>query len=251
MNVKFKMPKFGRDLTGKGWLNELLMTFLGTTISIVLTFGTAAWLDHRQQIKNRRQTAMMVIANIEDFVQNMRNVDAMLVEWDSTLTRITKLSRDSVLRLNDDEVDAFFAAIASGVLLQRDRTAENIFTNDISTWRDVGNLRFIRNVGECYSFINDIEKNYKIQLDRKNKFAQRYMEDYYNNSEMTGGECVATELDMKDTKYFIADFTCSFVHYFEGCIDDLLQYNRENMQLIGVTREEVMEFIKAGEQRTE
>ncbi len=50
---------------------------------------------------------------------------------------------------------------------------------------------------------------------------------------------------------FIADFTCSFVHYFEGCIDDLLQYNRENMQLIGVTREEVMEFIKAGEQTTE
>ena len=71
MNVKFKMPKFGRDQTGRGWLKELLMTFLGTTISIVLTFGTSAWLDHRQQIKNRRQTAMMVLSNIEDFVWNM------------------------------------------------------------------------------------------------------------------------------------------------------------------------------------
>ena len=29
MNVKFKMPKFGRDQTGRGWLKELLMTFLG------------------------------------------------------------------------------------------------------------------------------------------------------------------------------------------------------------------------------
>ena len=29
MNVKFKMPKFGRDLTVKGWFKELLMTFLG------------------------------------------------------------------------------------------------------------------------------------------------------------------------------------------------------------------------------
>ena len=250
MNAKFKMPKFGRDLTVKGWFKEVLMTFLGTTISIVLTFGTAAWLDHRQQIKNRRQTAMMVIANIEEFAQNMRNLDSTLVEWDSTLVRISTLSRDSVLRLNDDEVQAFFSAIAVGVLLQRDKTAENIFTNDISTWRDVSNLRFIRNVGECYSFINDIEKNYRIQLDRKSKFYQRYMENYYN-SEMTGGECVATELDMKDTKYFIADFTGSYVHYFERSIDDLLQYNRENMQLIGVTHEEVMEFIKAGEQTTE
>ena len=32
MNVKFKMPKFGRDLSVKGWFKELLMTFLGTTI---------------------------------------------------------------------------------------------------------------------------------------------------------------------------------------------------------------------------
>ena len=32
MNVKFKMPKFGRNLTGKGWFKELMMTFLGTTI---------------------------------------------------------------------------------------------------------------------------------------------------------------------------------------------------------------------------
>ena len=250
MNAKFKMPKFGRDLTVMGSLKEVLMTFLGTTISIVLTFGTAAWLDHRQQIKNRRLTAMMVIANIEDFVQNMRDVNSTLVEWDSTLTRISALPRDSVLRLNDDEVNAFLEATLVGVLLQRDKTAENIFTNDISTWRDVGNLRFIRNVGECYSFINDIEKNYRIQLDRKSELRQRLMENY-NNDEMTGGECVAAILDMKGTKYFIADFTGSFVHYFEECIDDLLQYNRENMQLIGVTREEVMDFIKTWEKTTE
>jgi len=45
MNAKFNMPKFRRELTGKGWLKELLMTFLGTTISIVLTFGTTVMLS--------------------------------------------------------------------------------------------------------------------------------------------------------------------------------------------------------------
>ena len=48
MNVKFKMPKFRHDLTKKGWLKELLMTFLGTTISIVLTFGTAQLIENWQ-----------------------------------------------------------------------------------------------------------------------------------------------------------------------------------------------------------
>ena len=244
MNVKFKMPKFGRDQTGRGWLKELLMTTLGTTISIVLTFGTSAWLDHRQQIKNRRQTAMMVLSNIEDFVWNMRYIDSTLVKYDSTLTRIAALPRDSVLRLNEDESQAFLEAVFTNTLLQRDKTAENIFTNDISTWRDVGNLRFISNVGECYSFINDIEKNYRIQLDRKGEISQHFMEecDYEN---MTAGECVAAILDIKGAKVLIDDFTGSFVHYFERSIDDLLQYNRNNMRLIGVTREEVMNFIKA------
>ena len=251
MNVKFRMLKLGQMQSGKSMLRELLMTTLGTTISIVLTFGTAAWLDQRQQAKNRRQTAMMVLSNIEDFARNMRYVDSTLVAWDSTLTRIVALPRDSVLRLNQDEADAFLeAVIGGGVLLQRDKTAENIFTNDISTWRDVGNLRFISNVGECYSFINDIEKNYRIQCDRKYELRERFIEEY-DYEKMAGAECVAAILDMKGAKLFIDDFTRGFVPYFESSIDDLLWFNSENMRLIGVTREEVTDFIRAGEQTTE
>lgn len=250
MNVKFRMPKFGQMSSGKGMLRELLMTTLGTTISIVLTFGTAAWLDQRQQVKNRRQTAMMVLSNIEDFAQNMRYVDSTLVECDSTLTRIAALPRDSVLRLSEEETNAFFKAIFGSVLLQRDKTAENIFTNDISTWREVGNLRFISNVGECYSYINDIEKNYKVQLDRKNELRQRFIEEYdYKN--MTSGECVAAILDMKGTKLFIDDFTGGFVPYFESSIDNLLEFNSHNMAIIGVTREELTAFIRSQEEAQE
>lgn len=250
MNVKFRMPKLGQMQSGKSMLRELLMTTLGTTISIVLTFGTSAWIDQQQKEKNRRQTAMMVLSNIEDFVRNMRYVDSTLVKNDSALTRIAALPRDSVLRLNEDEAQAFLAAvIGGGVILQRDKTAENIFTNDISTWRDVGNLRFISNVGECYSFINDIEKNYRIQLDRKYELRQRFIEEY-DYEKMTGAECVAAILDMKGAKLLIDDFTEGFVPYFESCIDDLLDFNNINMAFIGVTREELMEFVKAEEETT-
>lgn len=250
MNVKFRMPKFGQMSSGKGMLRELLMTTLGTTISIVLTFGTAAWLDQRQQVKNRRQTAMMVLSNIEDFAQNMRYVDSTLVECDSTLTRIAALPRDSVLRLSEEETNAFYKAVFGSVLLQRDKTAENIFTNDISTWREVGNLRFISNVGECYSYINDIEKNYKVQLDRKNELRQRFIEEYdYKN--MTSGECVAAILDMKGTKLFIDDFTGGFVPYFESSIENVLKFNSHNMAIIGVTREELTAFIRSQEEAQE
>ena len=54
MNVKFKMPKFGRKLTGGGMMKELLLTVLGTTISIVLTFGTAHLMEQRQAKQAQR-----------------------------------------------------------------------------------------------------------------------------------------------------------------------------------------------------
>ena len=65
MNVKFKMPKFGRNLTGGSMMKELLLTILGTTISIVLTFGTAHLIEQRQAEQAQRQTAMMLIHDID------------------------------------------------------------------------------------------------------------------------------------------------------------------------------------------
>lgn len=69
MNVKFKMPIFGRNLTMKGSLKELLLTFLGTTISIVLTFGTSALLDHREKAAQQRQTAIMSVYDIDEIIR--------------------------------------------------------------------------------------------------------------------------------------------------------------------------------------
>ena len=68
MNVKFKMPKFGRKLTGGGMVKELLLTTLATTISIVLTFGTARFIEKRQAEQAQRQTAMMLIHDIDESV---------------------------------------------------------------------------------------------------------------------------------------------------------------------------------------
>ena len=49
------MPKLWNNPSAKGMLRELLLTTLATTISIILTFGTAAYLEHRQQEKNHQQ----------------------------------------------------------------------------------------------------------------------------------------------------------------------------------------------------
>ena len=79
MNVKFRMPKTGKKPDIKrGWVKELLMTFLATTISIVLTFGTAMFIENHQRNKAKRQMAMMVIHDIDESIVQMEEVDSIL-----------------------------------------------------------------------------------------------------------------------------------------------------------------------------
>lgn len=43
----------------KHWWNELAIAIIATTVSIILTFGTASLFDRREQKKERKLTALM------------------------------------------------------------------------------------------------------------------------------------------------------------------------------------------------
>ncbi|MBO6080704.1 MAG: hypothetical protein J6P54_07050, partial [Bacteroidales bacterium] len=60
------------------WLKDLLMTFIATTFSIVLTFGTAALIDKRQKEKSKRQMVMYVLYDMNRSIELVEHVDSML-----------------------------------------------------------------------------------------------------------------------------------------------------------------------------
>ena len=66
--VHFK-PKI-QSSWGKGFLTSLL----GTTISILLTFGTSALVESKQKADAQRQTAMMVIHDIDVCIEQMEEM---------------------------------------------------------------------------------------------------------------------------------------------------------------------------------
>ena len=55
---------------GKGFLTSVL----GTTISIALTFGTSALVERKEKADVQRQTAMMVIHDIDVCVDQMEEM---------------------------------------------------------------------------------------------------------------------------------------------------------------------------------
>lgn len=242
MNVKFRMLRVG-NMEGKTWLQELLMTILATSISIVLTFGTAALIDKRHQTKNRKQAAMMVISDIYSIIDNMKRADSLAFRPNqSLLAQFETIPRDSVLLLNTDEAALpYFNAMVQEWIYTRDKTAENIFSRDISTWHDVGNFKFIKNVGLCYSIIEDLEHRLAIQNERRANnyqlFAQR--NDWKN---LTNGETLITIYEMKEVQIYIQDYTM-FILYLEKRINDLEALNKRNMEIMNINYDELQKFM--------
>ena len=179
MNMKFKMPQLGHKLKESSMLKELLLTILATTISIVLTFGTARWMEHLQKVKNRRQITLMVISDIYDFARVMERADtALLKPWKESLLEMKAMSRDSIIMLDDEEVlQNYWNALGQGAMLPRDHTAQNLFSSDISIWRDVDNYNFVKYVGKCYYLIDATNNNFDTEIRRKTDNYQLFLKD--------------------------------------------------------------------------
>lgn len=67
MKIPLKLPKVTNS--GSSNMQQFLLMLLATTISIVLTFGTSAFLDKRKKEAEKKEMVMMIIfsSNIETF----------------------------------------------------------------------------------------------------------------------------------------------------------------------------------------
>lgn len=227
----------------RGTFKELMLTIIGTTISIILTFGTSAYFEHRQQEENRRLITMMVIGDLYDFECMLHWTDSLdFNNWQRDMEELQTLSHDSILRLTDEQRQKYWTAISIPISFSRDKTAENLFSSDISIWRDVGNFRFIKVVGRTYSEIADIEKNIKAKMDEKGGLS-RIFESNYDTENMSDGEKLIAYMQMKEVKSFMDDYLDGFRQYIQYSVG-LLHYNVDQcLKIMGITKEELIDFI--------
>lgn len=245
--MKFKMPQLGHKLKESSMLKELLLTILATTISIVLTFGTARWMEHLQKVKNRRQITLMVISDIYDFARVMERADtALLKPWKESLLEMKAMSRDSIIMLDDEEVlQNYWNALGQGAMLPRDHTAQNLFSSDISIWRDVDNYNFVKYVGKCYYLIDATNNNFDTEIRRKTDNYQLFLKDI---DQIPDSLQLATFFEMPEVKSFIEEYTQNFVPYFEETIKDLDYAVEHSCEMMGISQNELKEFMKKNSQ---
>ena len=149
MNIKFRMPRLGNKLKGQSMLKEMTMTFIATTISIVLTFGSASVVEKNQKEKNRRQTVMMVIHDIENNIEQLKawkgGEENHINLAHYVMNHIDQM--DSIPLDTQKEVLYYLQEKESGNGVYFDESTEKLFQENQSLWSSLDdNMQIIEQV---------------------------------------------------------------------------------------------------------
>ena len=165
MNVKVHTPK---NLKMGGTLKQFLLSLVATTISIVLTFGTAAWLDGKKKEEARREMVMMILYDLAGSIEQAEQCDSQLREGFTLQLEVAK--NPKLLSENP------FLFVRSAPYFNFTETVERIFSTNIETINTLGNVLFAENVSDIYrlrrQYKQDISDKYMAEFELAEGFKQ-------------------------------------------------------------------------------
>ena len=152
MNIKLHTPKSLKAGSGMSSMKQLLLSIIATTISIALTFGTAAFLDYKKKQGEKREIVMMVMYDMYNSLQSIQKADSTIQQaMDIQLQIAGDTTKFEALRFK-------FAQLMPKA--EYTQTTERIFSSSIETINTVGNVLFTENVAEFYQ----VRKYYKTSV---------------------------------------------------------------------------------------
>ena len=75
MNVKLHTPNSLRTGSGLSSAKQFVLSLVATTISIVLTFGTAAVIDNHKKNAAKKEMVMMIISDFDKTIEQVMIAD--------------------------------------------------------------------------------------------------------------------------------------------------------------------------------
>ena len=257
MNVKFKMPSFGRKLTGKGWLRELLLTTLGTAIGLGLTIFVNDKVEDAHRRAAQHETAIMAVCDIDEIVQGLK--DEMQLE-DSLfkVAMYVATHQELIDSLSMDTLDMAFKYLYADPAVVKPWTAdtkENAFNSGIDARMNLGNNQFYDNVQSCYYVRRSLMK---VMADAP-MFQRPIRKDAYEDAlyELPTDALDHHGVPLPDARRYVMksvfshkSTTLYIKRYFirreayQNAVTKLERLNRENKLLMDITDEEIEKYIR-------
>jgi len=220
------------------------MIILATTISLSFTIVAAQLLEKRHRAKDRRLSAMMVMSNIEKFSRNLEEIADYMASNDTVATWLLDKPVEELELLPEEELDNLVSQATSLLFLTYDKSAESIFSNNIETWKNMGNVQFIDQVGQCFSAMNMVEERWNGWVTE----VEGTLRDIKDHPEQYEGSTVPAKCIRSEK----VRHTLKGIHYWRSWLSymaaTMRYHNLHNMEAVGITEQEVMEFTDAREQ---
>ena len=142
MNIKLHTPKSLKMGSGMASMKQFLLSLFATSVSIALTFGTAAIIDDKAKQKSKREIVMMVMYDMYNSLQSIQKADSTIQQAMEIQLQIAEdTAKFETLRFK-------FAQVMPRA--EYTETTERIFSSSIETINTVGNVLFTENVAEFY-----------------------------------------------------------------------------------------------------
>ncbi len=245
--IRFKLPKWQKILS-KSWPKELLMTFIGATLSIILTFGTAHIVGEKEKKEDGRQAAMMVIHDMDNTAEILEG----LAKKEESNFNMAQHVFNNVATIDDISIDTLWSVadylVSSGeTRFNLDDSSEKVFLSSQDNWKNINNPAFIDAVQEFYH-------ERRIIYDNFNKL--RYFllpipeEEYYCyadnilDMQLELPQFLRGYADNKNVDFYI---TSSFVRRrYYNTYADMFRSNANRCKfMMGITDEELASYVES------
>lgn len=181
---------------------------------------------------------MMVLSNVESFIRSMEDQVESLERKDTVATWLLRLSSEQIRKMDQDSLMDYLEEVNKISMLVHDKTAENIFTNNIETWENLGNFGFIDQVGASFTGINWVMSEWDDEIQERSEIFYRITS---NPDDFPGDTKAEKYLLDPQVRGSIAHIH-SLRHWMEYNVYQFREANRKSMWLVGLTEKEVMDF---------
>ena len=229
----------------EGWWRELLMSFVGTTLSIALTFGTSALQEHYEHEAAQRNTAMMAILDVDESIHQLENtvkeIDKGFQACRCVLNNLEQI--DSLPKQTLGEAFEYLVEVSP---LKFDDSKEKMFLYSQNSWANLDNVSFMNNVQSFYSSRRQLEKEVStLALWKKPISAQEYHLISLNAPGANSIDLPAVlrqKLQDKETLYYI-NWSVRRIESLTEKISEWSLLNDRNKFLMNISDEDMQEFI--------
>lgn len=247
------MPKFKRGMTGKGMAREIVMTTIATTISIILTFGTAHLIEKWQQKKAGRETAMMVIHDMDENVKLLR--EAAMDE--ENYHELTKYVMEHLDQINSFPLDTLQKVVEylvdDGSEFEFDYSKEKIFHSSQESWKNIDNAQVIDLIQEFYYERHNYEKYFNSHFIYKYAISHDELYEHYLHSPNFDpieniADFFSQKLQEKRVQLYLS-YSIPRQDCYKALANDWQRKSNQCKFIMGITDEEMEEYIAKKERR--